>query len=226
MKAMILAAGRGERMRPLTDHTPKPLLQIAEKPMLEYIIESLVSSGFNDLVINLAHLGQQIKDHLGTGERFNTRIQYSSEGENSLETAGGILHALPLLGTEPFLVVNGDIVTNFPFASLMDKTIDLAYLVLVKNPEHHPQGDFSLKNAIIQNKADKKYTFSGIGIYHPDLFANISPGKTRLAPILRQAMENKRITGELYSGFWADIGTRERLEEIDFYYQNMRKKNE
>lgn len=226
MKAMILAAGRGERMRPLTDHTPKPLLPIADKPMLEYIIEALVKAGCNDLVINLAHLGKKIEDRIGNGERFDARIQYSPEGKIGLETAGGIKNALPLLGSKPFLVVNGDIATNFPFVSLMNKTIDLAYLVLVKNPEHHLQGDFGLKNTIIQNHADIKYTFSGIGIYDPALFANISPGKTRLAPLLRQAMDKNRVTGELYTGFWADIGTRERLEEIDRYYQNTRKNNE
>ncbi len=226
MKAMILAAGRGERMRPLTDHTPKPLLPIANKPMIEYIIETLVKAGCNDLVINLAHLGKKIEDRIGNGERFDARIQYSPEGKIGLETAGGIKNALPLLGPKPFLVVNGDIATHFPFASLMKKTIDLAYLVLVKNPEHHPQGDFGLKNTIIQNQADIKYTFSGIGIYDPSLFANITHGKTRLAPLLRQAMENKRVTGELYNGFWADIGTRERLEEIDRYYLNMRNNNE
>ena len=224
MKAMILAAGRGERLRPLTDHTPKPLLPIAGRPMLEYIIEALIKADFNDLVINLSHLGQQIQDEIGNGARFNATIQYSPEGDTGLETAGGIMHALPLLGTEPFLVVNGDIATNFPFSSLKNQVIDLAYLVLVKNPEHHPQGDFGLKNTIIQNNADIKYTFSGIGIYHPGLFANTPPGKTRLAPLLRQAVENNRITGELYTGFWADIGTQERLEEIDCYYQNMRKK--
>jgi MurNAc alpha-1-phosphate uridylyltransferase len=222
MKAMILAAGRGERLRPLTDHTPKPLLPIAGKPMLEYIIEALVNAGFHDLVINLAHLGQQIQDSLGNGKRFNAKIQYSQEGDTGLETAGGIMHAMPLLGSEPFLVVNGDIATDYPFASLKNKTVDLAYLVLVNNPEHHQQGDFGLKNTILQKHAAIKYTFSGIGIYHPELFTNIPPGKTRLAPLLRQAMENSRITGELYTGFWADIGTRKRLEEIERYYQNMR----
>ena len=149
MKAMILAAGRGKRLRPLTDKHPKPLLPVAGKPLIEYTIERLVSEGFQDLVINIAYLGAQIKETLGNGQRFNAKINYSDEGSNPLETAGGIIHALPLLGEKPFIVVNGDIATDFNFSTLKEQPIDLAHLILVPNPEHHPHGDFAIKNTLI-----------------------------------------------------------------------------
>lgn len=212
---MILAAGRGERMRPLTDHTPKPLLTVAGRPLIEHTIVHLVAAGFTELVINHAHLGQQIEDTLGNGSRLGASIVYSPEGE-ALETAGGIINALPLLGAEPFLVVNGDIASDFPFAFLRQLTIPLAHLVLVNNPVHHPQGDFSLKvNNLVKDEDGQRLTFSGIGVYHPDLFASISPGKSKLAPILRQAMVENKVTGQHHTGFWMDIGTPERLQELD-----------
>lgn len=222
MKAMILAAGRGERMRPLTDHTPKPLLPVAGRPMLEYTIEALVQAGFTDLVINLAHLGRQIEESIGSGARFGARIAYSNEGENGLETAGGILHALPLLGPEPFLVVNGDIACDFPFATLQEKAQSLrqAHLVLIPNPGHHPEGDFALANGIVSIQGKIRYTFSGIGIYRSELFSQCRPGKMRLAPLLRQAMRTGLVTGEVYRGFWMDIGTPQRLQELDRHYKN------
>lgn len=220
MKAMILAAGRGERMRPLTDTQPKPLLQAAGKAIIQYTIEQLVSAGFTEIVINIAHLGQQIKQQLGNGAQFNASLSYSDEGKKALETAGGIINALPLLGQEPFLVVNGDIANNFPFQTLLNKKIDLAHLVLITNPEHHPEGDFHLsQNQLLSVQGQPTLTYSGIGLFHPDLFKNTPPGKIKLAPLLRQAMTQQQVTGEKFNGFWMDIGTPERLKELDQYYQ-------
>ena len=221
MKAMILAAGRGERMRPLTDSIPKPLLLVAGKPIIQYTIEQLVSAGFNDIVINIAHLGQQIKQVLGNGKQLNATITYSDEGETALETAGGIIHALPLLGKKPFLVINGDIANDYPFHSLLHKKIDLAHLVLIENPEHHPEGDFYLAdNQLLATQGQPTLTYSGIGLYHPDLFKYTEPGKIKLAPLLRKAMSTQRISGEKFSGFWMDIGTPERLQELDKQYRS------
>lgn len=216
MKAMILAAGRGERMRPLTDTTPKPLLKAGGKALIEYSIENLVTAGFKDIVINVAHLGRQIKNYCGNGNRWGASIVYSDEGETALETAGGIAFALPLLGNEPFLVVNADIVCDFSLAQLRDKQIDLAHLVLIKNPPHHLQGDFSLRpNGLLATQGPNKLTFSGIGIYHPDLFHNLPFGPLKLRPVLNRAMQQDRISGEKFDGLWLDIGTQQRLQEID-----------
>ncbi|MCF7971134.1 MAG: nucleotidyltransferase family protein [Methylococcaceae bacterium] len=215
MKAMILAAGRGERMRPLTDRTPKPLLKAAGKPLVEYTIESLVKAGITDIVINLAHLGKQLKTYLGDGSQYQAHIQYSDEGEIGLETAGGIKNALPLLGSAPFIVVNGDIYCDYPWHNLVNKPLDLAHLILVNNPSHHPKGDFALRSgSILTPEGEEKFTFSGIGLYHPDLFAELEPGKSALAPLLKKAMQNQRISGEHYAGFWMDIGTPERLKDL------------
>jgi len=218
MKVMLLAAGRGERMRPITDRTPKPLLQVAGKPLIVHTIEALAKAGFQEFIINIAHLGKQIEAALGNGECFNVHIRYSQEGDESLETAGGILHALPLLGNKPFLVVNGDIASNYPYAGLRSTAIDLAHLVMVKNPAHHAGGDFGITEGYLQEHATVKYTYSGIGIYHPALFANIPQGKSKLAPLLRVAMRHQHVTGELHDGFWMDIGTPERLKELEQYY--------
>lgn len=213
MKAMILAAGRGERMRPLTDNTPKPLLQVAGKPLIQYTIENLVRNGFYDLVINLAYLGAQIRHALGDGSQWGAKIVYSDEGEEGLETAGGIIHALPLLGTKPFLVINSDIACDFPLATLRKPLSGFAHLVLINNPDHHPDGDFSLRHdGILQVEGENKLTFSGIGVYDAKLFAQVAPGKSKLAPLLRTAMANALVTGEKFSGFWMDIGTTERLQ--------------
>lgn len=216
MKAMILAAGRGERMRPLTDHTPKPLLPVAGKPLIEHTINQLVLADFKEIVINHARFGQQIEDKVGDGKALGARVAYSPEGDEPLETAGGIVNALPLLGNDPFLVVNGDIATNFPFAELQKVSVALAHIVLIDNPTHHPQGDFALDNSgNVTESGDNKLTFSGIGLYHPDLFSKTPPGKIKLAPLLRKAMAVKKVTGQYYSGFWMDIGTPERLTELD-----------
>ena len=221
MKAMILAAGRGERMRPLTDHTPKPLLKAAGKPLIEYTIDALVKAGVTDIIINLAHLGEQIQSYLGDGSQYQANIHYSDEGAIGLETAGGIKNALPLLGASPFLVVNGDISCDFPLQSVVNKEIDLAHLILVNNPEHHLAGDFALTPlSILSPEGAPKYTYCGIGLYHPDLFANIKYGKSALAPLLKNAMHAQRVTGELHHGFWMDIGTPERLDELNALMQN------
>lgn len=219
MKAMILAAGRGERLRPLTDNTPKPLLQAGPKRLIEYLIDNLVVAGFEDLVINYAHLGRQFPQTLGDGSRYSARIQYSPELEGGLETAGGIIKALPLLGNSPFLVVNGDIWTDFDFAGLNNFDLDadaLCHLVLVQNPLHNPTGDFGLDSAGRLTAATQdKWTFSGIGIYRPEMFAGLSHGKRALKPLFDRAIAAGKISGQLYHGDWSDIGTVERLEDLE-----------
>ncbi len=219
MKVMILAAGRGERMRPLTDFKPKPLIQVEGKAIIEYTIEKLVFSGFNELVINHAYLGAQIEEYLGDGKRYGAYIQYSPEGELGLETAGGIINALPLLGKEPFIVVNGDIATDFPFEELNKQPQRLAHLVMVENPEHHTLGDFGLSDTgQVVTHADNFYTFSGIGVYDPLLFKGIAPGSHKLGALLRQTISEGQVTGQKYAGFWMDIGTPERLDELTTFY--------
>lgn len=217
MKAMILAAGRGERMRPLTDHTPKPLLTIAGKPIIVHTIERLVQAGFTELVINHAYLGSKIEAALGDGSSFGANIQYSPEGAHGLETAGGIIHALPLLGTEPFLVVNGDIFTDFDFAPLKNQSVDLAHLVLVPNPEHHPHGDFGITDGLVKEDAAEALTFSGIGVYNPKLFENLPQGSLKLGGLLRSKMAGGRISGQKFTGIWSDVGTPERLAELNHH---------
>jgi MurNAc alpha-1-phosphate uridylyltransferase len=217
MKAMILAAGLGTRMRPLTNYTPKPLLLVGNKPLIEWQIDRLVAAGISEIIINIAHLGWQLPETLGNGERWGIQIRYSDEQkEGALETAGGIIKALKLLGTQPFLVVNGDIWCDFDFKGLSLKANNLAHLVLVPNPPHHPQGDFGLVNERVLNQSTSPlYTFSGIGLYSPMLFANLPQGKRPLAPLLRAAMSQNRVSGQLYQGDWRDIGTPERLHELD-----------
>lgn len=215
MKAMILAAGRGERMRPLTDRTPKPLLQAGGKALIEHLIEALRAAGFRELVINHAHLGEQLMTYLGDGERLGVKIVWSAEPTGALETGGGIFQALPLLGEEHFLVVNGDIWTDYPFARLPVSPASLAHLVLVENPPHHPAGDFVLEGGRVHDGGGSRLTFSGIGVYHPDLFGGCRPGAFPLAPVLRDAMQRGQVSGERYSGGWIDIGTTERLAVLD-----------
>ena len=219
MNAMILAAGRGERMRPLTDSTPKPLLEVAGKPLIVWTIEALARADLRELVINVSHLGERIERELGDGRRWDVEIRYSREAE-ALETAGGIAYALPLLGASPFVVVNGDIHTDFAYRGLMDHTPDggerLAHLVLIDNPPHHPAGDFALSGDHVANDGSHRYTFSGIGIYHPRLFSDIVAGTKRpLAPVLRPQIDARRVTGEHYAGLWSDVGTPERLAALD-----------
>jgi MurNAc alpha-1-phosphate uridylyltransferase len=218
MKAMILAAGRGERMRPLTDHTPKPLLLVRGKPLIVWHIQNLVAAGITDLVINHAHLGAQLEAVLGDGAQFGAQIRYSPESV-ALETAGGIANALPLLGDTPFVVVNGDIFCDYDFAALraVDLQNDSAHLVLVNNPEHHPNGDFYLSNQRIIESADTpKLTFSGIGLYHPRLFQTLTRRQPApLAPLLRQHIALGKISGTHHQGAWVDVGTPKRLLELN-----------
>lgn len=212
---MILAAGKGERMRPLTLTTPKPLIAVNGIPLIEYHIKALAAAGFTELVINHAWLGQQIEGYLGNGKQFGVSIQYSAEGE-PLETGGGILKALPLLGEHPFLIVNGDVFCNYPFEQLKHPIDHLAHLVLVNNPPHVANGDFGLtQDCLVLNAAEQKYTYSGIAIIHPTLFANCTEHAFKLAPLLRQAMQQQQVTGELFTGDWTDVGTIERLQQVE-----------
>lgn len=225
MKAMILAAGRGERMRPLTDTTPKPLLLIAGKPIIQHTIEQLVSAGFTDIVINTAHLGKQIQQTLGSGKKFGASIIYSDEGETALETAGGIANALPLLGKDTFLVVNGDIANDFNFNQLHNKKIDLAHLILIPNPPHHSEGDFHLTpEGRVLALGQSKLTYSGIALFNPELFNKTKIEKSKLGPLLRQVIPQQRVSGEKYNGFWVDIGTPERLKEVEVHLSELKKK--
>lgn len=217
MKAMILAAGRGVRMRALTDARPKSLLCAGGKPLIVWQLEKLARAGFGDIVINHAYLGGMIEAALGDGARFGVSIRYSPERE-ALETAGGIAHALPLLGAEPFLVTNADIYSDCDFAALARLELQdrLAHLLLVDNPPQHPRGDFALAGGQVRETGERLLTFSGIGVYAPRLFGGIAPGaKAPLAPLLRKAMAAGRVSGEHFRGRWHDIGTAERLQALD-----------
>jgi len=218
MKAMILAAGLGKRMRPLTLTTPKPLLPVAGKRLIEYHIERLAQAGFCEIVINHAWLGEQIEQALGCGQHYGVKLRYSTEGE-PLETAGGIRKALPLLvdqRDECFVVVNGDVFTNYDFDNLPRQINTLAHLVLVNNPEHNPAGDFALDgDGIVRNTGDDCLTFSGISVLKAELFSELPAGPAALAPLLRQAIADQQVSGESFNGFWSDIGTPERLAQVD-----------
>lgn len=227
IQAMILAAGRGERMRPLTDHTPKPLLEVGGKPLIVHHIERLQAAGITDIVINHAWLGSQIEAYLGDGSQYGVSIVYSAEGE-ALETAGGIVKALPLLGDYAFLVINGDVWCDWnPLEAMghvnaIDNGAAQAWLLLVDNPEHNPQGDFILKdNAKVQpanalSGPDETLTFAGIGVYHPSLFKGLTVGqKAPLAPLLKHAMLSDQVVGQHYRGRWIDVGTPERLVALN-----------
>ena len=221
-RAMILAAGRGERMRPLTDHTPKPLLEAGGKPLIVWHIERLRGAGFTELVINHAHLGHRLEQALGDGSAYGVHSAWSPEA-TALETAGGIRHALPLLGDAPFVVVNGDVFCDADFTALraaaqgLKPDGPLAHLLLVDNPEHHPEGDFHLDDAgLIHADGAPRLTFSGLGAYHPALFAGLSPDTpAKLAPLLRAAMARNRVSGARLLGRWVDVGTPQRLAELD-----------
>jgi N-acetyl-alpha-D-muramate 1-phosphate uridylyltransferase len=215
MIAMILAAGRGERMRPLTDTVPKPLLEVAGKPLIVHQIEALSLAGIGTIVINTGRLGDQIQYRLGTGESYGVSILYSEEGDEPLETAGGIVKALPLLGTEPFIVTNADIYSDFDYQTLPEQLDSDAQLVLVDNPPHNPDGDFALENGQLQNEGPQRLTYSGIGLYSPRFFKDCAHGKLPLAPLLRQSAQENRLSGQYFKGFWSDIGTPERLAEVN-----------
>lgn len=218
IKAMILAAGRGNRLRPLTDTIPKPLIEVCGKPLIEYHIEKLASAGVTEIVINHAWLGHQLENVLGNGDRWDLTIHYSPEPEGGLETAGGIINALPLLGDAPFLVVNGDVYCDLSFDHLLEqarkmvsKKTCLAHLMLVPSPNHNAKGDFGLlTNQLVTAEGD--YTFSGLSVLSPALFDGLDVDFIKLAPILRQEMLNQRVTGGIFDGYWSDVGTLERLE--------------
>lgn len=217
---MILAAGRGRRMRTLTNTCPKPLLKVLGKPLLRYHIDKLVGMGIVDIVINHAYLGEQIVDYVGDGSDFGASIRLSAEPDGPYETAGGIAHALPLLAEpdgQPFLVVNGDVWTDYDFA-LCSTPLDtaLAHLILVANPEHHKQGDFALdEQGVVHQQGVEKYTFSGIGLYQPALFCNLPHDRLGLGAVLRQVMDQGLVTGSVYQGYWTDVGTPERLQQLN-----------
>lgn len=211
---MVLAAGRGERMRPLTDLTPKALLTVRGKPLIVHHLERLSSLGVRDVVINLAWLGDRIRAALGDGEQWNLRIHYSDEGNEALETGGGIFRAMPQMGADAFLVVNADVFTDFDFAALRMEPAALAHLVLVTNPPQHPQGDFSVVEGLIQEGGVQRWTYSGIGLYRPQLFEGCSDGKFPLLPLFRRAIAQQRLYGQVYTGIWSDVGTPERLAAL------------
>ena len=225
MKAMILAAGLGNRMRPLTLHTPKPLLEVGGKPLIVWHIEKLQKIGVTEIVINTAWLGEKLANALGDGSQFGVKILWSHEGEG-LETAGGIINALPLLGDEPFILVNGDVWTTMDFASLLDVQLgeQQAHLVLVENPPQHLKGDFILSNGLAytfeQEQLGEALTYSGIAVLHPRMFAGLENVKRPLAPLLKQAMQQQQVSAEKLQGIWVDVGTPERLEQLDQYIKH------
>lgn len=214
MKAMVLAAGRGERMRPLTDTVAKPLLEAGGRSLVDYQLEKLAMAGVNEVVINLSWMGASIRNMLGPASH-GMSLRYIDEGDVALDTGGGIHNALPMLGDEPFVVVNSDVFCDYDYSLLGIDADDIAHLVFVQNPPHHPDGDFGLENGRACDASASRYTFSGIGVYRPALFANCEPGCYPLAPLLRAAMGDNLVSGELYAGFWSDVGTPERLAALD-----------
>ncbi len=221
VKAMILAAGRGNRFRPLTDTIPKPLIEVCGKPLIEYHIEKLAQAGVNDIIINHAWLGHKIEAALGNGKRWGVNIHYSAEPAGGLETAGGIIQALPLLGEAPFLVINGDVYSDFNYDTLIQQATTMrsapeieAFLMLVPSPEHNTQGDFGLLDSR-QVTEQGYYTFSGMSVLHPKLFLGLEVGFIKLAPLLRRAMLQQHVIGGVFEGFWSDVGTFERLKETE-----------
>jgi N-acetyl-alpha-D-muramate 1-phosphate uridylyltransferase len=222
VRAMILAAGRGERMRPLTNKIPKPMLEVNNKPLIQYHVENLVQAGIVDIVINHAVYGDQIETYLGDGKAFGAQIVYSAEGDQPMETAGGIVKALSLLGEAPFLTVNADIWTAFPFQQLVNLsgeiTSHLAHIILVDNPAHNPEGDFSLSENRVLNEGDPMLTFSGISVFTPEFFKGCASGSKPLAPMIRRAASRGQVSGSHYQGQWRDIGSPERLQELRQIY--------
>ncbi len=209
---MILAAGRGKRLRPLTDHLPKPLLKIGDKALIEYRLAALAKAGVREVVINLAYMGETIFKTLGNGARYGIAIYYSHEPkEGGLETGGGIFQALPLLGNDPFIITNADVWTDFPLETLPNQPEGLAHLIMVDNPPHNPQGDFGLQDGYILETNNNRLTFSGIYVLRPELFANCTAGFFSIVPLLRKAMQLRQVTGVYYPGIWQDLGTLEQF---------------
>ncbi|MBV8802597.1 MAG: nucleotidyltransferase family protein [Gammaproteobacteria bacterium] len=214
MRAMILAAGRGKRMAHLTNEMPKPLLRVKDRYLIEYPIYSLAKIGITEIIINIAYLQEQIKTALGDGSRYGVNIQYSVEQE-ALETGGGIFRALPLLGKDPFIVMSCDIISEYPLQNLIKNLTQLAHIVLVNNPDFHPDGDFYLQGNNVLHEGEKKLTFANIGIYRPKLFEHCQPGKFRLGDVLKTAIQNNQVTGEHYSGMWHNLGTPAQLQIVE-----------
>ena len=217
MKAMLLAAGRGERMRPLTDHCPKPLIPVRGRPLIGWHLQALARAGVREVVINLSWLASQIREALGEGEAYGVHIRYSDEGEPPLETGGGIHRALPLLGSTPFLVVNGDVFTDIDLGALRLPPGSLAHLVLVPNPPHNPRGDFELADGRVVDAGGERLTYSGIGLFDPALLAEAASGRFPLRPWLQRALDAGRLTGQRHDGYWLDVGTPERLADLERY---------
>lgn len=217
MKAMILAAGRGKRMGELTKNTPKPLLKVGEYTLIEHQILRLKQAGFDELVINLGYLGEQINAYLGDGSRYGVRIDYSTEPQAGLETGGGVFQALPLLGNKPFLLTNADVFCDYPYQQLYNQSTDSVHLVLVDNPDFKATGDFSINNSLLTaNKGcDKDYTFSGISVINPQIFNGCEAGFFPIAPLFHQAIAQQTATAEHYAGQWFDVGTPERLDNVN-----------
>jgi len=216
MRAMILAAGRGERMRPLTDTRPKPLLEVGGKPLIQYHLEALARAGIDNIVINLAWQGELIRSALGSGARLGVHIRYSDEPEGALETGGGILAALPMLGPDPFLVISGDIWSEFPLDSCINRlaSADVAHFVLVPNPDFHAQGDFGIESGRLLDRAPR-HTYANIGVLRPEFFAGRQPGRFALAPLMFEWIRQGRVSGELYRGRWHNLGTPAQLAHLD-----------
>ncbi len=213
--ALILAAGRGERMRPLTERTPKPLLQVGGKRLIEWHLEALARAGVRYVVINTSHLADRFPDALGDGSRYGLRIRYSYEGATPLETGGGMLRALPLLASDTFIAINGDVWTDFDSGTLPAQPDGLAHLVMVDNPPHHPRGDFVLRDGRLHDEDAPRLTFAGIAVYRRALFDDLVPGVFSIVPRLREAMRAGRVGGQHHTGAWSDVGTPERLSELD-----------
>jgi len=214
MKAMLLAAGRGERLRPLTDTLPKPLMEVGGRALIVWHLAALARAGIREVVINLSWLGERLRAALGDGHNFGVSISWSEEGAIPLETGGGIFHALPLLGPEPFLVVNADIWTDIDFGRLHLPREASAHLVLIANPAHHPRGDFGLEGQRVVNRESERFTYSGVGVYSPEFFAGCSAGRFPLLPLLNRAIAASRLSGEVHPGQWCDVGTAERLASL------------
>lgn len=214
MRAMILAAGRGERMRPLTDRVPKPLLKVGGRPLIEHQLLRLKDAGVKRILVNTAHLGEQIRSYLGTGHRWGLTISHSEEPEGALETGGGIRQALGWLGTAPFILINSDVLSDFDLRTLPPSPDGLAHLVLVPNPAHHPRGDFALRNSRVALEG-RRYTYAGIAVVRPALVARHEPGRFPLAPLLADAIRSDQVSGQLHRGLWVDVGTPERLRDAD-----------
>lgn len=214
MRAMILAAGRGERLRPVTDKIPKPLLEIGGQSLIARHLKRLSLAGFREVTINLAHLGEQIRDSLGDGSHWGLNIHYSPEPVGALDSGGGIFQALPALGNGPFAVINADIYTAYPMTRLRAIKCNQAHLILVPNPQQNPDGDFALSGGFINSTEKPRYTFSGISVYHPRFFNSAQAGRFSVVPMLRKGAETKQVTGEIFRGEWHDIGTLQRLEEL------------